>query len=293
MFYKMIVCCICLVSSVSASEGQWEKSADLSFNLNQSSYNDAWAGGETGSIVWTAIGNLAAEKAFNDRYNLRNTLKLSFGQTHSQADGDDGQKHWESPEKSTDRIFAESLLRLTLQKFVDPYAAITVESQFYDASVKEITRYLSPLTISEAAGVGRLIMKNENTELLSRVGFAFRQHFTKDIVTINPEETETNTTQDGGLEWVTDFNHKFDDVKYVSKLRLFKAAFNSESDTVKGTEAEDYWKEVDVAWENTLSASVSKYVQVSLFCELLYDKEIDLRGRFREVLGIGVTYKLF
>jgi hypothetical protein len=74
-------------------------------------------------------------------------------------------------------------------------------------------------------------------------------------------------------------------MKYVSKLRVFKALFNSKS-------YEDYWKAVDVAWENTFSASLTKYVQVQLFTELLYDKEIDLRGRFREVLGLGLSYKL-
>jgi hypothetical protein len=56
---------------------------------------------------------------------------------------------------------------------------------------------------------------------------------------------------------------------------------------------EDYWKRPDVAWEVTFSAAVSKYIQTTLFFELLYDKEIDKRARFRDVLGLGVAYKLF
>jgi hypothetical protein len=91
------------------------------------------------------------------------------------------------------------------------------------------------------------------------------------------------------------FNRTFNDkqMKYVSKLRVFKAFFNSKSDEWKGRPTENDWKAVDVAWENTFSAAITKYVQVQLFTELLYDKEIDRRGRFREVLGLGLAYKLF
>ncbi len=90
------------------------------------------------------------------------------------------------------------------------------------------------------------------------------------------------------------------DLKYVTKLRVFQALFNSESDDLEQLAADlgdpdlaDTWKTADVAWEHTLSASVAKYIQVSLFAELLYDKEVDVRGRFREILGLGVSYKMF
>ncbi len=284
---------ICLLFGANNADAEWQKSADLGLNFNQAGYNDAWAGGESGSVTWVVLGNLTAERSFEARYNWRNTLKLSFGQTHSQAEGDDGKMHWLSPEKSTDRIFVESLFRLTLGKFADPFAALTIESQFYDASVKQHNRPISPMTVSEAVGVGRLLVKKESTELLSRFGFSLRQHISRDIVSLEPEKTEINTTNDGGLEWVTDFSHKLNNLKYVSKLRFFKAVYNSESDELSDTEGADHWKSVDVAWENSMSVSVSKYIQVSMFCELLYDREIDLRGRFRETIGLGLTYKLF
>ncbi len=276
----------------------WQTSADLSLNLNQTSYNDAWAGSESGTVTWTFIGNMSAEKALSPTFNSRNTLKLAYGMTHLQEEDDDGEEHWQSPEKSTDRIFFESLLRMTLGAAVDPYAAFTFESEFYnptDSASVRVKRYLDPITLTEAVGVGRTFLKSDTGELLSRVGFGVRQILSQRIVTYDPEETESHTVTDGGLEWVTDYAQTFGEgrLKYVSKLRVFKAFFNSDSDDLEGTEQEDYWKTADVAWENTLSASVAKYVQVSLFAELLYDKEIDLRGRFREILGLGLTYKLF
>ena len=65
--------------------------------------------------------------------------------------------------------------------------------------------------------------------------------------------------------------------------------FFSESDEA-GT---DDWKAIDVNWENRVSAAVAKYVTVSLYLQLLYDKETDTRGRFKETLALGLTYKLF
>lgn len=278
-------------------EDGWKKAADLALSLNQSSYSDSWTGGESGSITWTFTGDVAAERAFNTKTNWRNNLKLSFGQTHSQTKNEEEQTlNWLAPEKSSDRIFFESLLRFTLGAYVDPYVAGTFESQFFDASVAKKNRYINPMTFTESAGVSRTLIKEAAGELISRAGLSLREHVSRDIVAqSDPLETETNSKIDGGLEWVTDFNWKFsgDKLKYASKLRVFEALFNSESDDLEGLPQEDYWKSPDVAWENTISASVSKYIQASLFCELLYDKEIDVRGRFREVLGLGIAYKLF
>ena len=281
----------------------WKTTADVSFNLNQASYSNSWAGGESASIVWTAQGNLTAEKTLSEKFNWRNTLKLSFGQTHSDYIDDQGQRKWESPEKSTDRIFLESLMRMPLGSFVDPFAAVTFDSQFYNpadslaadgARAVRVLRPLDPITLTESVGVARTFIKSEETEFMSRMGFAVRQHMATTVLVYDPEETESENTMDGGLEWVTDLAHTFGggNMKYVSKLRVFQALYNSEEDELDGETADD-WQTADVAWENTLSASVSKYIQVSLFAEVLYDKEIDLRGRFRETLGLGIAYKLF
>jgi len=56
---------------------------------------------------------------------------------------------------------------------------------------------------------------------------------------------------------------------------------------------EDGWKTADIAWENTFSAAISTYIQVSLYTELQYDKEIPKAGRFKETLALDLTYKVF
>ncbi len=274
---------------------QWKRAADLGLTFNQSSYSDSWTGGESGALTWAFTSNLSAEKALSSQFNWANTLKLTFGQTHTQAEGATGKKEWQVPKKSADRIFLESLMRMTLGKLVDPFGSVTVESQFYDASEPRFARYGNPVLINEAAGVGRMFVKNDLTEVFSRFGFGLRQNHDRRIVSVDPDRAHMTTSREGGLDWVTDFSHTFrgGQMKYVTKLRAFKALFSSRADATKGTPVEDYWQEPDVAWENTFSASISKYIQVSLFTELLYDKEVDLRGRFREVVGLGLAYKLF
>ena len=37
---------------------------------------------------------------------------------------------------------------------------------------------------------------------------------------------------------------------------------------------------------------VTKYLMVNLYTKFLYDKEVDLGGRFKQTLSLGVTYKL-
>ena len=130
--------------------------------------------------------------------------------------------------------------------------------------------------------------------MLSRLGFALRQIITEDIVDTASRRTEVNSTNGGGIESVTDVKLTLaDKISYTSKLSLYKALFYSKSDKLKGTPQQDYWKEVDLNWENAVSAAVAKYVTVSLYAQLLFDKEISKKGRFKETLSLGLTYKLF
>jgi hypothetical protein len=278
------------VFSVSRAE-PWSKSLDTDLTLTQNSYSDSWTGGEAGNVSWVWNANGQFEKQASPKFKFRNTSKLSFGQTHTQ---DNETKDWAKPTKSTDLIDIENLGLFTLHYYVDPYVGLRFESQFLDASVPGINLYLNPKKITESVGAARQFYKKEKDELLSRLGFAFRQIITEMVIDTLNEETETETTSDGGIESVTDLKLTLSEtLSYTSKLSLYKALFFSESDEVEGTPVEDYWKAIDVNWENRLSAAVSKYITVSLYTQLLYDKQIDRRGRLKETLSLGITYKLF
>ena len=277
------------VGSASAGE-PWKKSIDFGLNLTQNSYSDSWTGGEAGNMTWVSKVDAIFEKKVSPKFNFKNTTKLQYGQTHTQ---EQTTKDWQKPTKSTDKIDIENVGRLTLQSYVDPYVAFRIESQFLDASYDPIKRYINPILLTESAGISRLFYAKDKNEILSRLGFSIRQNIDKVIIDTVAEEFEYKTATDGGIESVSDIHYVFSDkLNYMGKLTLFKALFFSEKDEFEGSPAEDYWKAVDVNFESTISASISKYIVVSFYAQLLYDKQIDRRGRFKETLALGLTYKL-
>jgi hypothetical protein len=269
----------------------WSKSMDLNFTMTENSYSDSWTGGEAGNVSWVSNANGIFEKQISPIFKFKNTTKLAFGQTHVQ---DKTTKQWAKPAKSTDLIDIENLGLFTLNTFIDPYAALRLETEFYDGSVSSIRRYFSPAKITESAGGARVLYKADKNELLTRLGFAVRQIITSEVSDTLAKDTKTRTTNDGGIESVTDFKYILSkNLDFTSKLSLYKALFYSKANEFKGTARANYWKMVDISWENNISASVAKFVTVSLYMQLLYDKEISLKGRFKQTLALGLTYKMF
>ncbi len=273
----------------------WKKSLVVDFITTQTAYSDSWVGGEAGAVNWVSNLNGSAEKQLKDWFNFKSSLKLSFGQTMTQTtDTIDQTRHWSKPQKSTDLIDWENVARFTLHKIVDPYAAVRLESQFLDASVEAKKRYLTPVKLTESAGISRLFYQRDKDEVISRLGLALRQ-IRKDDVIVDTLRllTEDSTYTDGGFESVTDVSLTLNDkLRYTGKLTLYKALFFSEKDKVKGTPYEDDWKAIDVNWENIITASISKIVTVNLYTQLLYDKEVERQGRLKETVGIGFMFKM-
>ncbi len=282
---------VIVVVTYASEPGHWEKSMELNINFNMSNYSDNWTGGDVGGINWVANSNILAQKQFNNWFHWKNTLKMSFGQTHSQ-DAETG--NWLLPQKSTDLIEFESIGRFTVTKFVDPYAAVNLKSQFYDKCDVENPRYFNPINLKESAGFARVFIKTEKRELTSRVGFGIRQHINRDVM-IAEDDYETQTTNDGGLEWVTELRTPLanERISYYTKLTVFNAVYYSEAEELEGTPQEDYWKAPDIDWEHIFTANITEHLMVNLYFQLLYDKEIDLKGRHKETLSVGFTYNLF
>jgi hypothetical protein len=265
----------------------WKNSLDASLNLTQNAYSNSWTGGEIGNVVWVGIINGIFEKQASPKFNFRNTTKLQFGQTVSQ---DQTTKDWHHPIKSTDKIEIDNLGRLTLHAFVDPYIDFGITSQFYDATHLPKKIYLNPLLLTESAGVAKTLYTKDKNEVITRLGFSLRENFDVDTSKTSLPRRSAN---DGGFESVTETHYAFaKTLTYTSKLTLFKAIFFSDKNKYKDLPEKNYWKAVHVNLENSLTASVTKYVKVTLYTQLLYDKLISKKGRFKETLALGLTYKL-
>lgn len=271
----------------------WKKPLIIDITTTQTSYSNSWVGGEAGSVNWVGNLNGSAEKQLKEWFNFRSVLKLSFGQTMTQnTDTLDMTKHWSKPKKSTDLIDWENVGRFTLHKYVDPFAAFRLESQFLDASVDAKKRFFTPIKLTESAGIARQFYAKEKDEVISRLGLALRQ-IMKNVIIDDQLNTEDSTLTDVGIESVTDVTLTLNErLRYNGKLTLYKALYFSNKDEVKGTEFEDDWKAIDVNWENIISASLSKILTVNLYAQLLYDKEVSRKSRIKETLAIGFVFKM-
>ncbi|NNE10074.1 MAG: DUF3078 domain-containing protein [Gemmatimonadetes bacterium] len=308
--------------------GKYYPSLESGVNLSQSAYSDNWAGGDKGSIVWTWLLNGTLENQLNKGLNWNNNLKLAFGQTHQQ----DAARNWGKPDKSTDLIDYETIFRFTRGWLVDPFVSGRFESQFIDDS-DALGRSLNfnPLKFKETGGVARQFIDEEDRSLLSRLGFTFRQsvrdQFSDSVDTTNTA-TFSQSTNDGGIEWITDYKTKIleDRVTWTSKLSLYQPIFYSDKDNLEmisaadltaaglASDIADYSTTMDIDFENIFSAQITKIIAVNLYTRWVYDKfdntvgtsfdedgmllngtdlnrAIRKAGQFKQTLAIGVTYR--
>src|SRR5262245_13287558 len=156
--------------------GPWKYETTLGLNLAQSAFSSNWAGGDNGSVVWILSTDSRMERQFSTKFNLTNTLLLSYGQTMKQeANAAKTARVWQTPDKTTDQMDFESVGRWTLGRKFDPYAAFSARSQFRDESDPRGAIQFNPIELKESAGLARVFFKTEERECISRLGFALRQ----------------------------------------------------------------------------------------------------------------------
>lgn len=318
-----------VVSALAADEvplGVWQKEIKVGVNILQSSYSNNWNGGEKGSVVWT--GNLDArfENQFSSTTNWRNTLKLAFGQTHNQERNDAGALYWKKPDKSDDIIDLESFFRWTMQSGWDPYVAFNFTSMFQDLTdVQARSLNFNPMTFKESAGISRKLVNTDKRKLLTRFGIAFLQNSRSFYPEPLPSmETISESSTEIAAEWITEYRAAVlsERVDWESTLSLilpfdysgksiFEDGFTSDSDIPD--DVASYTTSLDVDWENTFTANITKVISVKLFVRWMYDKydntvkpvvgddgklvnEADVlrairkSGQFKQTLALGLGY---
>jgi hypothetical protein len=315
--------------------GPWHFGATVGLYLSQSAFSDNWKGGDKGSAVWTANADVTAERQFTRSFHLGNELQLAYGQTTQQKTDPNrpSQRVWSIPEKTTDQIAFESTGRFTLDSYLDPFVSFRGESQFSDQSNPVGTLSFNPVRLTESAGVARVFEKTEEAEAISRLGFGFRQTLARSFIDTLGRETRRFSSNDGGIEWQTNVKQPIlgKRVLYKSSLRVFKTLFFSKKGDLATFDAEaadsaaahgtthdpiaDFWKNVDVSFQNEFAAQITKVVSVNLFAQWYYDKfdasanldptlpfavrqaevnrTVRKAGQFKETLALGITYRLF
>lgn len=280
-----------LIAPAGAAEEGWTLTSEANVTLTQNAYSDNWEGSEVGSVSWAFGSNTSAERQATDWLNAKGTLKLAFGQTHSQ---DQDTKEWLSPVKSTDLVDLETIFRVTRGWAVDPFASFRAKTQFLDERDPDETLYLNPATYTETVGVARMFIKDEKRELSARLGGSVLQEVDRSDYEEEDDDGDDDDAVKSGIEFVAEYRTPLagDRMAFSSRLGAFKAFYNSKADDLEGLPEEDYWREIDVDWENKLTASITDYVMVNLYMQLLYDREVDEELRLKETLSLGLTFNL-
>ncbi|MEJ2542822.1 MAG: DUF3078 domain-containing protein [Calditrichaceae bacterium] len=249
----------------------WKNEGVAGLNFTQNKF-DNWSQGGEDSWSWQLDVNT---KFVNDqeKFNWSNSIKISYGKTKV---GDSGAR------KAADEIKLESVYTYKLNHYVNPYAAATGLTQFTDGydygqdpKVK-ISGFLDPGYFTQSAGIGY----EPNAHIKSRLGAALKETITKsDTAAIIYADGEENRVE-YGMESVTDISYKFNEILlYTSKLELFSNLNRID--------------EIDVTWDNLISAKLSKYLTASLNVKLFYDKDISTRRQLKQTLAVGLSYTLF
>ncbi len=269
----------------------WRILSELDLLVSQSAYSNNWAGSEFGSLNWQLNSNTVAEKKLSSKIFNKNTLKLSIGYTYSQ---DPETNKWDSGEKTNDLIDLESTYRYLLGKPIEPIFALRAITQFVDQTDPGHDRVFNPFDLTESIGLAHTVVKQEDREWQYRVGVAARQFVDRDRYDPVAVTRETYTQYDGGFEFVNDLRWPFAEKKVVlvSKLTVFEGVLSTAKSDLKGTPQEDDYLYPDVNFENTLTSYITKHLTFVLYVQALYDRQTNYGVRFKEILSLGLHFKL-
>jgi hypothetical protein len=311
--------------------GRWYNSIESGLNLTQSAYSDNWHGGETNSLAWTAFLNAGAQRRFTNGIDWASRLRLRFGQTHQQQKDADGNRSWDRPQKSEDKIDFETLALLSKGWKIDPYLSGRWESQFIDqsdATGRDI--YVNPSTFKESAGIARhFLQRGEEEFFLTRFGWTQRQNYRRYYLDATSDATDSKLAHDGGVELQADWRLKIlqEKVAWLGKFTVYQPFAWSETETFDRVSADslvaagidadvkDYSTVVDAVWENTFTTQVTKWIAFNIYVEFRYDKydnsvvpivndagdNLENAGavadairkdvQWKQTFGIGITYR--
>ncbi|NQT62809.1 MAG: DUF3078 domain-containing protein [Candidatus Marinimicrobia bacterium] len=261
-----------LVLAQEAAPSVWEKSVQGGINLTQTGF-DNWAAGGENAYAWQMNLNYKLVQDL-EKTTWSNTGKFLYGATKT---GDQEMR------KSADEIKLESVLTYKLGSKINPFVAVTCETQFAagmdystDSSF-QISAFMDPGYFRESFGAGYAI----NESLGTRLGLSFKQTVTTDYPAPYTDDAATAEVEtlrsEFGAESVSDLTYNVSETAvFVSKLELFSAF--------------SVFDEIDANWDNTLTVKVSDYINMNMNFKMVYDKDISVKRQIKQSMAFGVNY---
>jgi len=281
IFYKMVIFIFILPTLIYPQENQeqkeiWQKQIIAGFIINQVSYSN-WVKGGENAVSWSANVDMRFEKD-DTKVNWSTAGKFAFGQTKQQN---------LELRKSIDKIDISSDYIYKYKKDLNPFFGGSILTQFatgYDyKKTPKIAKsnFFDPVYIQQSAGAGFLF----NSYLKTKIGVALREIVSKSYAmwgyTDNPDTPNIEKYKiEKGITSITTFYKEIKENLLIdSKLEMF-----SKLDGIRN---------VDIKFENTITARVVKYIAVTFEMLLYYDSDISKIIQTKQTLGMGLTFNLF
>ena len=250
----------------------WKKSVVGGLNMTQTSF-DNWAAGGEDAFSWQINVSYKFVQS-KEKTTWTNSGKMIFGATKA-GDAD--------MQKSIDEIKAESVLIYNMGASINPFIAVTGETQFAagynygESPAPQISAFMDPGYFRESLGAGMDVRK----DLSTRLGLSLKQTITTNYPI--PYADDENTVEvetlrsEIGVESVSDLLVNLSETStLVSKLELF-SAFSAID-------------EIDTNWDNTLTVKVSEYINMNVNLKLMYDKDISPKRQLKQSMALGLNY---
>lgn len=273
--YLLLIAVVLLSLQSYGADTLWNAAGMVGVNASQVSFTN-WSQGGENALTWTLYTKMSA--VYNDgSWKLSNNLKVAYGRSKI------GSAEYRT---NDNEFYLENVLSNKLGWAVDPFFSNSVRStiskgfDYSKSSVNPIADFFDPGYITQSLGFAY----DKDKSLKTRLGIGLQETFTNKYRNYSDDKKTADKVEafslESGLESVTNSELKFDDnLLFQSMLRLF-TRFNSL----------DVW---DVRWDNTLTAKITKYVNVNLSVLLVYEKAQSPKTQFKEGLQLGFTYSIF
>ncbi len=255
-------------------KNKWIPSFVTSVGISQIAFNN-WVKGGDNSISWVLNGNLHLDNS-GDVWSFKNQVRATYGRS----------KIGDATYRTTDNdLYIENVVSYNVGWAVSPFFSNSIRTQIasgfnYKVTPEEkIADFFDPGYITQTIG----FTYDRYSNIITRLGIGFQEIFTNTFRQYTDDPNTINQIErfkfETGFESVTDINYKIEEnISYASKIRLF-TQFKSL----------DVW---DVRWDNAITAKITKYINVNLTYQVIYEKAQSPYTQSKEALLLGFTYTL-
>ncbi len=249
---------------------KWIPSLVGGFNMSQIALSNWTKGGEN-NVTWSIKGDFDVDYKAKG-WKFHGEIKAAFGKSKV------GEEEFRT---NDNEIFIDKVFSLNAGWIVDPYISNNIRTQittgfdFEKDPVLEISDFFDPGYITQSVG----FTYDHNKIFKTRLGVAFQEVFT-DKFNSYSDDPDTPEIEDfkfeTGIESVSDSKFELgENLIYRGKLRLFTRFERID--------------EVDVLWDNTITAKVNSWLNTNLTFTLIYEEAQSKQAQWRQALQLGVV----